>query len=69
MFKKDDVCTLTKEQIEEKAQELLGQMTLREKVWMLNGNWDPMRNQTRYENVYNPTPIKTNGVKRLGISA
>jgi beta-glucosidase len=68
MFKKDDVCTLTKEQIEEKAQELLGQMTLKEKVWMLNGNWDPMRNQTRYENVYNPTPIKTNGVKRLGIS-
>ena len=67
MFKKDD-CTLSREQIAEKAQALLEQMTLKEKVWMLNGNWDPIANFQQYQNMYNPTPIETNGCPRLGVS-
>ncbi|HEX3051225.1 MAG TPA: glycoside hydrolase family 3 C-terminal domain-containing protein [Aggregatilineaceae bacterium] len=67
MFKKDD-CTLNREQIEEKAQALLAQMTLKEKVWMLNGNWDPMGSFEKYQNMYNPVPIETNGCPRLGVS-
>jgi beta-glucosidase len=68
MFNKQDVCTLTKDQVEARARELLGQMTLREKVWMLNGNWDGIGNQIRHGNNYNPTPIRTNGLRRLGVS-
>jgi beta-glucosidase len=67
MFKKDN-CTFTHEQVEEKAQELLKQMTLKEKVWMLNGNWDIFDNVEKYQNGYNPVPIETNGCSRLGIS-
>lgn len=67
MFRKDD-CTLNRQQIEEKAQALLAQMTLKEKVWMLNGNWDPMSHAEKYQNMYNPVPIETNGCPRLGVS-
>ncbi len=67
MFKKD-TCALSREQIEEKAEALLRQMTLKEKVWMLNGNWDPVGNFQKYNNMYNPVPIETNGCPRLGIS-
>ncbi len=67
MFKKDN-CTLTREQVEEKAQALLKQMILREKVWMLNGNWDIFGNVEKYQNGYNPVPIETNGCPRLGVS-
>lgn len=67
MFKKA-TCTLSREQIEEKAQALLAQMTLKEKVWMLNGNWDIFGNVEKYQNGYNPVPIDTNGCPRLGIS-
>ncbi len=67
MFKKDD-CTLSREQVEAKAQALLEQMTLKEKVWMLNGNWDPIGNFQKYNNLYNPTPIETNGCPRLDVS-
>jgi beta-glucosidase len=67
MFKKD-ACTLNREEVEEKAQGLLRQMTLKEKVWMLNGNWDMVDNFQKYHNGYNPVPIETNGCPRLGIS-
>ena len=67
MFKKDD-CALNREQIEEQAQVLLEQMTLKERVWMLNGNWDTFGNQEKYQNGYNPVPIETNGCPRLDIS-
>ena len=67
MFRKDD-CTLNRQQIEEKAQALLAQMTLKEKVWMLNGIWDPMSNSEKYQNMYNPVPIETNGCPRLDVS-
>ena len=68
MFKKENQCTLTPEKINKKAAALLKKMTLKEKVWLLNGNWDPMVNMIRYKNAYNPTPIATNGLKRLGIA-
>lgn len=67
MFNKENDCTLTREQIDERAQALLVQMTLKEKVWMLNGNWDTLWNMIRYKNAYNPVPIRTNGVPRLGV--
>ncbi|MBE2269139.1 MAG: glycoside hydrolase family 3 C-terminal domain-containing protein [Anaerolinea sp.] len=67
MFRKD-ACSLSREQIEERAQALLRQMTLKEKVWMLNGNWDIFGNVEKYQNGYNPVPIDTNGCPRLGIS-
>jgi beta-glucosidase len=66
MFKKDQ-CTLTPAQVQKKAAALLKKMTLKEKVWLLNGNWDLLNNMIRHKNSYNPTPISTSGLKRLGI--
>ncbi|MBN1877450.1 MAG: glycoside hydrolase family 3 C-terminal domain-containing protein [Anaerolineae bacterium] len=68
MYNKETTCELSRDQIEEKARSLLAQMSLKGKVWMLNGNWDPLWNTIRYRNAYNPVPIKTNGVPGLGIS-
>lgn len=67
MFKKEK-CSLTRSEIEQRANTTLRQMTCREKVWLLNGNWDMLVNQIKYNNPYNPVPIATNGLKRLGIS-
>ncbi len=67
MFHKESTCSMTHEEIEQTASHLLKRMTLKEKVWMLNGNWDMIRNQVKYKNGYNPVPIATNGVKRLGV--
>jgi len=68
MFKKETRCTLSRAEIEQKAGDILNQMTLKEKVWLLNGNWDMITNQIKYQNSYNPTPIATNGVPRLGVT-
>lgn len=68
MFNKDTTCKLSRAEIEKRASDLLKKMTLKEKVWMLNGNWDMLTNQLQHKNAYNPTPIATNGVKRLGVS-
>jgi beta-glucosidase len=68
MFKKESRCSLSRSEIEQRANDTLKQMTLKEKVWLLNGNWDMLTNQIRHKNSYNPVPIETNGVKRLGIS-
>jgi len=68
MFGKESKCKLTRAEIEQKANDLLQQMTLKEKVWMLNGNWDMLANQIKHKNAYNPTPIPTTGVRRLGVS-
>lgn len=67
MFHKESACVMTCEEVEQAAQNLLNRMTLKEKVWMLNGNWDMISNQLKYKNGYNPVPIATNGVKRLGV--
>jgi len=50
MFKKERDCSLTREQICERADALIAEMTLKEKIWMLNGNWDPLSNTMRYKN-------------------
>jgi beta-glucosidase len=68
MFHKENQCTLSPTEIQVKATDLLKQMTLKEKVWLLNGNWNMVLNGIRYQNFYNPTPIKTNGLKSLGIT-
>jgi beta-glucosidase len=68
MFNKETKCRLSHAEIQQRADSLLQQMTLKEKVWLLNGNWDMLSNQIRYKNAYNPVPIATNGLKRLGIS-
>ena len=68
MFNKESDCRLTADEVKEIAHDLLSKMTLKGKVWMLNGNWDPLGNQIRHGNPYNPTPISTNGCERLGIS-
>ena len=68
MFNKASKCRLSPAEIEQKADFLLSQMTLKEKVWLLNGNWDLLANQVKYKNAYNPRPIATNGLKRLGVS-
>ncbi|WP_170311492.1 beta-glucosidase [Vallitalea okinawensis] len=67
MFNKKN-CPLTDEQIKEKAKDLLAKMSLQEKVWLLNGNWDTIENRMKYDNGYNPVPIETNGNERLGIN-
>jgi len=67
MFHKENTCSMTREEIKQTASNLLKRMTLKEKVWMLNGNWDMIGNQLKYKNGYNPVPIATNGVKRLGV--
>jgi beta-glucosidase len=68
MFKKETKCLLSRSEIEQRAHDTLKQLSLKEKVWLLNGNWDMLTNQIKYKNAYNPVPIATNGVKRLGIS-
>lgn len=66
MFHREN-CTLTEAEIEEQAAALLSLMRLKEKVWLLHGNWDPTANQVRYKNAYLPTPVCTDGLERLGI--
>ena len=68
MFKKEGRCTLSSEAVEKRSASLLAQMTLKEKVWLLHGNYDVIGNIVRYRNGYNPVPIATGGLKRLGIS-
>ncbi len=58
----------TKEEIIQSANDLLQQMTLKEKVWFLNANWSPFLNVVKYQNAYNPVPIASNGCERLNIS-
>ena len=69
MFNKDRECKQSDKEIEQQVLGLLGKMTLQEKVWMLNGNWDPFGNLVKHKNPYNPVPISTNGCKRLGVAA
>jgi beta-glucosidase len=67
MFGKEQECRLSRQEIDARVAELMGRMSLKEKVLLLNGHWDVVRNQIKYKNPYNPTPIKTKGLKRLGI--
>ena len=68
MFNKASKCRLSPAEIEQKADFLPLPNRPQRKVWLLNGNWDILANQIKYKNAYNPRPIATNGLKRLGIS-
>ena len=50
----------------ELARELIGKMTLKEKVYMLSGHWNTL-NGMLHGRVYNYDPIAGGGCKRLGI--
>lgn len=65
-FGKEKLCILSREQIEERAQELLRQMTLKEKVFMLSGNWDVISSAIRHRTVRD-VPSTTNGCPRLKV--
>ena len=65
MFQKK--CILSEQQIQAKAEELLGKMTLKEKVLFLSGNWAMLRDTIKYKRSYNPVPIESHGCKRLGV--
>ena len=65
MFQK--ACNLSEAQIQAKAEELLGKMSLKEKVFFLSGNWKMIRDSIVYKRTYNPVPIESHGCKRLGI--
>ena len=68
MFGKTESGALARDRVEERVSSLISAMTFKEKVGLLNGNWDIVRNSAKYSNPYNPTPIRTNGLKRLSIS-
>ncbi len=65
MFQKNS--SLTDQQILEKAEDLLKKMSLKEKVMLLSGNWQMIRDSILYKRTYNPVPIKSHGNKRLKI--
>ena len=66
MFHKNN-CTMTEEQIQAKAEALLAKMSLKEKVFLISGNWAMLRDSIKYKRTYNPVPIESNGCKRLKI--
>lgn len=58
---------VNKDLIEKKANGILKKMTLKEKIWLLNGNWNGTMHQQVYGSFYNPIPIPTNGNIRYNI--
>lgn len=68
MFNKSKTCKLSQEQVNKQASDLINKLTLKEKIWMLHGNWNLLSNIFRYRNFYNPVAIETTGCERLGIS-
>jgi len=51
MFQKENQCTLTSTEIQMKAESFLKQMTLKEKFWLLNGNWEKFSRGRLKENL------------------
>ena len=68
MFQKEATCTLSRTEIEQRAQAALGQMTLSEKVGLFSGHWDLLGALVRRGEGFTPRPVPTNGLPRLGIS-
>lgn len=66
MFGKN--CTLSEEQIQVKAEQLLSKMSLKDKVKLLSGNWQVLRDAVKYKRSYNPVPITSHGNKKLKIA-
>ena len=65
MFHKD--CGLTDAQIDALAREKLAKLNLKEKVWLLHGNWQMIRDSVLYKRAYNPVPIETYGSRKIGL--
>lgn len=65
MFHKE--CGLTDAQIDEQARQKLAKLSLKEKVWLLHGNWQMIRDSVLYKRSYNPVPIETYGSKKIGL--
>lgn len=65
MFHKN--CGLTDEQVEKLAKEKLEKLSVKEKVWLLHGNWRMIRDAVFYKRTYNPVPIETYGNKKIGL--
>lgn len=61
-------CKLSEKQIADQAEQLLKKMTLKEKVFLLCGNWQMLRDTIKYKRSYNPVPIESHGNKRLKIA-
>ena len=55
-------------QIVDESQSILNKMTLKEKVWLLNGNWDFIGRALKYGDPLCPIPIESNGCERLNIT-
>ena len=58
--------------VKNKAEDILGQMTLKEKALLLSGNFDIFKHiwlssVKKEGSIYNPRPIPTFGCKRLGV--
>ena len=51
MFQKE--CSLSEEQIQRKAEDLLRKMSLKEKVMFLSGDWKMLRDSIKYKRSYN----------------
>ena len=65
MFNKE--CSMTDEQLRQKGDELIAQMTDKEKAFLCSGNWDMAGDSKKYKRSYNPVPILSWGCKRLGV--
>jgi beta-glucosidase len=61
-------CSLTCEEVDRRADAVLAQMTLKEKVWLLNGYWDVLAAVRRGSARLLSEPFVTNGCPRLGVS-
>src|SRR5512137_703822 len=68
MFHKESTCSLSRAEIEQRAQAALGQMTLSEKVGLLSGHWDLLAAMAKRGEGLTPTPVPTTGLKRLGLA-
>lgn len=62
-----DKCTVSDEALENRAKSIISQMSLKEKVFALSGNWQMIRDIVVYKRTYNPVPIESHGDKRLGL--
>lgn len=65
MFRKK--CNLTEAEINARVESLLQKMSLKEKVFLLSGNWNMVKDIVVNKRAYNPVPMPTHGNKRLGI--
>ncbi|MCH4890125.1 glycosyl hydrolase [Acidaminobacter sp. JC074] len=59
--------TMSDFEIENQVEKILNEMTLKEKVFLLNGVWDPVDNIIKHKTMYNPVPIDTLGSKKYGV--